>query len=507
MRALFVRLRLLSRSLFWKFFLAFWLTLLLAGSGAGLVVWWNIPKHHHPALSGGPRTALLLHMAESVLIHGDETTLRHILRDWSGREAEPIFVVDENDHELLGRPVSAEAIAAARKLAAGEGDINRVRSVTVSSDHTYLLFVPFHSRRVPSLLPFPSPPLPGLRDRDEGHAGPGERNMKDEREPGLKGDRRFKGEGGSRFDGGGPPLPWVHLLAGVLASLAFSAGLAWYVVKPIGHLRQAFRAVAAGALHTRVRARMGRRRDEFSDLGHDFDSMTGQLEALISAQRRLLHDISHELRSPLARLQAAIGLVRQNPKQLEAMLERLEREITRLDELVDEVLTLARLDSGLPGAASQTFDLLALLDDVMADAQFEAEAVNKCVTYRSEGEALLTGRADLLVRAVENVVRNAIRYTPEGECVEVQGCSDSARQQVRITVCDRGPGVAEDELETIFQPFYRSPGSPSGSGYGLGLAIARRAIEAHGGQILAGNRVEGGLRVEIILPWQGAAPR
>ena len=450
MRALLARLRLLSRSLFWKFFLAFWLTLLLAGSGAGLVVWWNIPKHQHPALSGGPRTALLLHMAESVLIHGDETTLRHILRDWSGREAEPVFVVDENDHELLGRPVSADAIAAARKLAAGEGDINWVRSVTVSSDHTYLLFVPFHSRRGPNLLPFP-PPLPG------------ERGVKGE--PGFKGDYRFKGEGGPRFDGGGPPslpLPWVHLLAGVLASLAFSAGLAWYVVKPIGHLRQAFRAVAAGALHTRVRARMGRRRDEFSDLGHDFDSMTGQLEALISAQRRLLHDISHELRSPLARLQAAIGLVRQNPKQLEAMLERLEREITRLDELVDEVLTIARLDSGLPGTASQTFDLLALLDDVMADAQFEAEAVNKCVTYGSEGEAQLTGRADLLVRAVENVVRNAIRYTPEGECVDVQGCSDRVLQQVRIIVSDRGPGVAEDELETIFQPFYRSPGSPSG---------------------------------------------
>ena len=370
MRALLARLRLLSRSLFWKFFLAFWLTLLLAGSGAGLVVWWNIPKHQHPALSGGPRTALLLHMAESVLIHGDETTLRHILRDWSGREAEPIFAVDENDHELLGRPVSADAIAAARKLAAGEGDSNRVRSVTVSSDHTYLLFVPFHSRRGPNLLPFP-PPLPG------------ERGVKGE--PGFKGDDRFKGDGGPRFDGGVPPglpLPWVHLLAGVLASLAFSAGLAWYVVKPIGHLRQAFRAVAAGALHTRVRPRMGRRRDEFSDLGHDFDSMTGQLEALISAQRRLLHDISHELRSPLARLQAAIGLVRQNPKQLEAMLERLEREITRLDELVDEVLTIARLDSGLPGATSQTFDLLALLDDVMADAQFEAEAINKCVTYQ-----------------------------------------------------------------------------------------------------------------------------
>ena len=488
MRALFARLRLLSRSLFWKFFLAFWLTLLLAGSGAGLVVWWNIPKHQHPALSGGPRTALLLHMAESVLVHGDETTLRHILRDWSGREAEPIFAVDENDRELLGRPVSAEAIAAARKLATGEGDINRVRSVTVSSDHTYLLFVPFHSRRGPNLLPFP-PPLPG------------ERGVKGE--PGFKGDYRFKGDGGPRFDGGGPPglpLPWVHLLAGVLASLAFSAGLAWYVVKPIGHLRQAFRAVAAGALHTRVRARMGRRRDEFSDLGHDFDSMTGQLEALISAQRRLLHDISHELRSPLARLQAAIGLVRQNPKQLEAMLERLEREITRLDELVDEVLTIARLDSGLPGTASQTFDLLALLDDVMADAQFEAEAVNKCVTYRSEGEAQLTGRADLLVRAVENVVRNAIRYTPEGECVDVQGCSDRALQQVRIIVSDRGPGVAEDELETIFQPFYRSPGSPSGSGYGLGLAIADEIARAHATHLqLEAGKGGRGLKVRVTF--------
>ena len=205
----------------------------------------------------------------------------------------------------------------------------------------------------------------------------------------------------------------MHVLAGILASLAFSAGLAWYVAKPIGHLRQAFRAVSAGKLNTRVRARMGRRRDEFSDLAQDFDSMTGQLEALIGAQRRLLHDISHELRSPLARLQAAIGLVRQNPQQLDATLDRLEREVTRLDELVDEVLTLARLDSGLPGVSPQTFDLLALLDEVIGDAQFEAESLHKCVRYRGGGEARMQGRADLLMRAVENIVRNAIRYTPE----------------------------------------------------------------------------------------------
>ncbi len=501
--AVWKRARLLSRSLFWKFLLAFWLTLLLAGMGSGLVVWWNIPKHEHPPLSGGPRTALLLHMAESVLVHGDETTLRHILRDWSGREAEPIFAVDEQDRELLGRKVAPEAIAAARKLAQGEGDDTRVRSVSISSEHTYLLFVPAREfrPRVPllPLLPGAGKPFVEL-DGPHGPRGKPEKFDHFDKFDGMDKPEKFR-----RFDRDGRlPLPWIHVLAGLLASLAFSVGLAWYVVKQIGHLRQAFSAVAAGKLNTRVRARMGRRRDEFSDLGDDFDSMTGQLEALISAQRRLLHDISHELRSPLARLQAAIGLVRQNPKQLEDMLERLEREITRLDELVDEVLTIARLDSGLPSAHNQTFDLLALLDDVVGDAQFEAEALHKCVKYRSNGEALITGRADLLARAVENVVRNAIRYTPDNQCVEVEGVCQHG--QVHITVRDRGPGVAESELDSIFQPFYRSPSNPTGTGYGLGLAIARRAVESHGGQIRARNRVEGGLQVDIQLPLSPGKP-
>jgi two-component system OmpR family sensor kinase len=193
-----------------------------------------------------------------------------------------------------------------------------------------------------------------------------------------------------------------------------------------------------------------------------------------------------------------------NRRASEDMLERLEREITRLDELVDEVLTIARLDSGLPSAHNQTFDLLALLDDVVGDAQFEAEALHKCVKYRSNGEALITGRADLLARAVENVVRNAIRYTPDNQCVEVEGVCQHG--QVHITVRDRGPGVAESELDSIFQPFYRSPSNPTGTGYGLGLAIARRAVESHGGQIRARNRVEGGLQVDIQLPLSSGKP-
>jgi signal transduction histidine kinase len=148
--------------------------------------------------------------------------------------------------------------------------------------------------------------------------------------------------------------------------------------------------------------------------------------------------------------------------------------------------------------ALNPFNPLASLDEVIGDAQFEAESLHKCVRYRGGGEAHMHGRADLLMRAVENIVRNAIRYTPESQCVEVE--SQCQGGQVRISVSDHGPGVADSELDAIFQPFYRSPSNPTGTGYGLGLAIARRAVESHGGQIVARNRPEGGLRVEISLP-------
>jgi two-component system OmpR family sensor kinase len=239
------------------------------------------------------------------------------------------------------------------------------------------------------------------------------------------------------------------------------------------------------------------RRDEIADLGDDFDQMAQQLQKLVAAQRRLLHDVSHELRSPLARLQAAIGLVRQSPEKLEASLERIEREVMRLDELVGEVLTLARLESGAAGAAAQAIDFAELVADVAEDARFEAEAANRRLSLKSLDEACVHGSAELLHRAVENVVRNAVKYTAEGSAVELELTAQAG--QARLLVADRGPGIAPEELERVFEPFYRTS-SDTAKGFGLGLAIAQRAVASHGGTIRATAREGGGLRVAIELP-------
>jgi two-component system OmpR family sensor kinase len=207
--------------------------------------------------------------------------------------------------------------------------------------------------------------------------------------------------------------------------------------------------------------------------------------------------VSHELRSPLARLQAAIGLVRQSPAKLEASLDRIEREVTRLDELVGEVLTLARLESGATGAADENVDFAELVADVAEDARFEAEAANRKLSLESVDKAALRGSAELLHRAVENVVRNAVKYTAEGTTVELSLYMDGS--QSVLVVSDRGPGIPPAEIERAFEPFYRA-GNDTTKGFGLGLAIAQRAIATHGGSVRAENRAGGGLRVEIRIP-------
>lgn len=290
-------------------------------------------------------------------------------------------------------------------------------------------------------------------------------------------------------------------MMGAAASLAVSALLAWYLARPIRSLRWALRAAAEGRLETRVRPLMKGRRDEIADLGEEFDEMARQLQKLVEAQRRLLHDVSHELRSPLARLQAAIGLVRQDPLRsrgaLEASLERMEREVVRLDELVGEVLTLARVEGGRPATSEETVDLAELVAGVADDARFEAHAINRNMALQVSNPVLVRGKADLLQRAVENVIRNAVKYTAEGSTVEVQ--LSAIGNRARLVVRDHGPGVAPGEAERIFEPFYRSGTNASVDGFGLGLAIAHAAIAAHQGSIRAENAEDGGLRVEIEL--------
>jgi two-component system OmpR family sensor kinase len=238
-----------------------------------------------------------------------------------------------------------------------------------------------------------------------------------------------------------------------------------------------------------------------ADLGRDFDGMVERLHALLGGQRRLLHDVSHELRSPLARLQAAIGLARQQPEKIDASLARIERESTRMEKLVDELLTLSRLEASVLDPIEGEVDLGELLADVVDDAKFEAEASNRKLEVIGNGAAWVKGDPELLHRAIENVVRNALKHTAVGSTVVIQAQADAKSNEIHLAVLDRGPGVLADELTAIFEPFFRGAGAvQSSDGHGLGLAIAQRVVRSHGGRISAVNRDGGGLCVEIVLP-------
>jgi two-component system sensor histidine kinase CpxA len=307
----------------------------------------------------------------------------------------------------------------------------------------------------------------------------------------------------------GMPIP--GLIIAIISSGLVCIFLAWYLTKPIVRLRAATRQLAAGDLSARSGAPASRRRDEVAGLMRDFDGMAERMESLVKAQSRLLNDISHELRSPLARLNVALGLARQRSDVADPeMLDRIELEASRLNELIGRILTLARLEDGEQRVPQTPVPLDELVQNIAEDAEFEAQARHCHVrTVIPQGDWEVRGNASLLHSAVENVVRNAIRYTQERTSVEVVltseagiGESGISGPQALLTVSDCGPGVPPDALEKVFQAFYRlddARGRLTG-GVGLGLAITERAVRFHGGRVSAHNRAEGGLRVEIRLP-------
>ncbi|PLK48619.1 ATP-binding protein [Uliginosibacterium sp. TH139] len=298
---------------------------------------------------------------------------------------------------------------------------------------------------------------------------------------------------------GGPRgLPWQPAVIGLIASLLFAALLARHLSRPIVGLSKAFKDVAGGNFDIRLARNKLHWQDELSDLGEEFDRTAAQLKMLVHNQRRLLHDVSHEVRSPLARMQLAIDLARQQPDKTPESMARLEREAGRIDHLVEELLTLSRLEAGACGQLDDTVDLPELLGELVEDARFEAEAKKCHVALGGDAQGLVKGRADLLHRAIENVLRNAIRYTTPASALSVG--VENHGEELCVTVEDCGPGVPQSALETIFDPFVRLGDARSNDGYGLGLAITRQIIEAHGGRVIASNREQGGLRVEMYLP-------
>ena len=271
-----------------------------------------------------------------------------------------------------------------------------------------------------------------------------------------------------------------------------------YLTKPLAKLGDAAANIAEGRLDTRVDPSLRNRRDEIADLARNFDRMAERIEALITGQRRLLGDVSHELRSPLSRLIVALGLVKQGPAEEAAEnLERIGLEARRLDTLIGQLLALTRIDSGVDRGSPEPFDLTNVVQEVANDGDFEARARNRSVVIKQADACTVAGFEELLRSAVENVVRNAIRHTVEGTVVEISLQISNSRALLRVR--DYGPGVPESMLSEIFLPFRRVANGNS-EGAGLGLAIAERAVDVHQGMIRAMNAPKGGLIVEIDLP-------
>ncbi len=444
--------------LFWKIFFGFWLILLLMGAAVGLLVWQHNKERIEQleVLVDSPRADMGVNSVARILRFGGVAALEDIIERRKDRHRRPlpVLIIDDRGEDLLGRPVPPLIVRKARE-ALLDPQQSAVRRVTTPEGMGFLLFVARHDHPAMHEVPL----LP-------------------------------------------PHFPRLPLLIPFIGSLLFSAGLAWYITRPIRFLREATNRFAEGHLDTRVMSSMGRRRDEITDLAMDFDHMAVQVQRLVAAQKRLLNDVSHELRSPLARLQVAVEMGRQQPEKILQLMQRVEKECRRLDELVGELLTLSRMEATAQNNEGDFFDINGLLASIVEDARFEAESHNKQILFNHDGEILLSGNMELLRRAIENIVRNGIFYTPENSRVEIG--SRNLGDEVEISVCDNGKGVAEDKLEQLFQPFVRIDDreqNVSLPGYGLGLAIARRAVELHQGRISACNREGGGLCIHLRLPF------
>ncbi len=331
---------------------------------------------------------------------------------------------------------------------------------------------------------------------------------------------------GPRVFFGPHDIPGLGIAIAIITSGLMCYLLAWSMTSPVTRLRKAAQSLAAGDLSARAGAPASGRRDELAELMRDFDRMAERIEGLVDLQSRLLKDVSHELRSPLARLSVALGLARQRAAseagpeaapELESALNRIEVEADRVNALIQRLLTISRLESGADGLHKTQLSLRELVEQVAHDAEYETPGRGCRVTSPVDmsantpadaaDEFLVEADPDLLRSAVENVVRNATRYTAEGTTVEVrlerqQGANG---EEIVVRVLDTGPGVPDEALTKIFQPFYRLDDARNRQtgGAGLGLSIADRAIRLHGGQLRASNRNEGGLEVEIRIP---AAP-
>lgn len=449
------------RRIFWKILLSFWLVILLSGIGTGIILTlYQDAKTVYSVVEIGERPNGITDSVARTLQSGGKKLLSEIIKPQLSNNTEtkaprmPVpFVVDKNGKDLFDRTINDKAWLEAKRITENTNDTPGVEKVTLEDGEVFWIYL---IRRPP---PFPYNVIFELFDA---------------------------------------PIFLFFMI--MLTSLLFSGRLALSISRPIETLRDGLKAVSKGDFDINVSKQIGKRYDEFAELGRDTDSMAEKLKQLIDAQRRLLHDVSHDLRSPLARLQLAIGLMRQKPEVTEQMLQRIEQECHRLDSLVGEVLTLARMESGVPQPKEDYIDLIELLKSLVDDAQFEAKDSGSVIQLQLDNALhegiIIQSRGELLLRAFDNLIRNALQHAGRGCHIDIE-VHQELDDMLVIEIADNGPGVADNNLASIFQPFFRSNNNP---GDGLGLAITKRAIEVHGGTISAYNRPTGGLCMHVRLP-------
>ncbi|MES2546502.1 MAG: ATP-binding protein, partial [Pseudomonadota bacterium] len=460
--------------LYWKFFLFFFFAQLTAVLVVSLAIGMVNDKRERERriIDSAPSARTMVLAAASTLKISGIVSLKSLLDIWQSEPMPQLYAVNEAGLELLNRQLPKGVNTASLAALTNDSDSRAIQKIQADDGHVYWLFVEPRNRRPP----------------------PSYFN-------GVRPQQKFR-----------YLFPMMPLIVGIFVSLLFAAMLAWYFSKPIKQLRFAFESAAGGNLDARVGTLMQGRRDELADLGTAFDVMVSRVSQLIQSQTHLMHQVSHELRSPLARLQIAIGLIKQQTAQSDTVhpvsekiatsLNRIETESVRMDHLVGELLTLSRLESGMTALQKEPIDLNELLQELVEDANFEGATNHVHVQCAANAAIQIQAQPDLLQRAIDNVVRNAVKYSPANATVDVSASIDQAAKQVVIRVMDKGPGVKTSDLEAIFKPFYRANADTETGvkGYGLGLAITKQIIEAHAGEISASSTVNAGLVITIKLP-------
>jgi two-component system sensor histidine kinase CpxA len=446
----------MNRRLFWKIFLPFWVAQALLLGVLYLRVHYRITSEHPWWIQPERREMpVLANLAAQQFEQQGQPGLSQMLDSLSLPTRSRFWLLDASGRELSGRPLPEQIVRAAAAADRKEGlyssyEANVLAARATTDRGRYLL--------VAEMTP------PPLRER-------------------IPGD-----------------LLWT-LKLGTIFSALMCLVIAHYLTKPIERLRDATHELARGNLDIRAGENLGNRHDEIAELVRDFDTMAGELRTQIQSERNLLSGVSHELRSPIARIRLALALARDAGDDERAeMLNRIEQDTIQLDSMLEQILAVARLESGQQKPKFEQLALNEIIDDVLDDAKFEAAATGAEISYRPGAEIKVNGDPGLLRSAIENVVRNAIFYSGETGKIEVR--LDKANNEAVVSVRDNGPGVPETALPLLFKPFYRvddSRGTNTG-GMGLGLAIVRNAVAVHGGSVSAKNVSPHGLEVELRLP-------